>query len=224
MRIAYVTPRRAQPLGALETGAGERLLEIVDEAKAWAVVKELQVGYQLAEQLILRLTPQTLTEAFFTTPLGALIYAALHAGDTRKAEELLSTQKQAALKAVRMNHDRIVSLRTTLFEAAKAGRFADGQPYSWTKWKSFAADVASDLRAQVKYQAENTYLVNVAKLLQDMAITVIKILDKAADLPTLPPSKWPWWIWAGGGLAGLAVLAYTTNTFRTLLPAPPRRG
>ena len=123
-----------------------------------------------------------------------------------------------------MNNSRIVSLRTTLFEAAKAGRFPDGRPYSWTQWKSFAKDVADDLRAQVAYQAENVHLVNVAKFLGDMVITVIKIFDKAADIPTTPPSKWPWWIWAGGGLAGLGVLAYATNTFRTFLPIPARRG
>lgn len=208
---------------AVSLSPGERLVEVVDEAKAWAAIRALQQGYMAAEQIILRLTPQTLTEAFFTTPAGLLIYAALHAGNARKAEELLSTQKQAALKAVRMNHDRIVSLRTSLFEAAKAGRFPDGRPYSWTRWKSFAKDVADDLQSQVAYQAENTYLVNAVKLLQDMAITVAKIVDAVTDLPTLPPSKWPWWIWAGGGLGGLAALAYVTNTFRTLLPAP-RRG
>ena len=222
MRIYRSPLRRAAPLGAFNEGVVERLVEVVDEAKAWAVIQGLQQGYMLAEQLILRLTPQTLTEAFLSSPAGLLIYAALHAGDSRKAEELLSTQKQAALKAVRMNNARIVSLRTTLFEAAKAGRFPDGRLYSWTQWKGFAKDVADDLRAQVAYQAENAYLINVAKFLGDMTITVIKIFDKAADIPTTPPSKWPWWIWAGGGLAGLGVLAYTTNTFRAFFPAPRR--
>lgn len=222
MRIYRFPLRKAAPLGAFGAGPVERLVEVVDEAKAWAVIQGLQQGYMLAEQLVLRLTPQTLTEAFLSSPAGLLIYAALHAGDARKAEELLSTQKQAALKAVRMNNARIVSLRTTLFAAAKAGKFPDGRPYSWTQWKGFARDVADDLRAQVAYQAENAYLINVLKLLADMTITVVKILDKAADIPTTPPSKWPWWIWAGGGLAGLGVLAYTTNTFRAFLPAPRR--
>lgn len=222
MRVRRYPLRYTPALGFLSEGPVERLLETVDEAKAWAVIRGLQQGYMLAEQLILRLTPQTLTEAFLSSPAGLLIYAALHAGDAKKAEELLSTQKQAALKAVRMNNARIVSLRTTLLTAAKTGKFPDGRPYSWTQWKGFAKDVADDLRAQVAYQTENTYLVNVLKLLADMTITVVKVVDKAADIPTTPPSRWPWWIWAGGGLAGLGVLAYTTNTFRALLPAPRR--
>lgn len=216
---AHLTP----PLGAYGGTPGERLLEVVDEAKAWAVIQGLQLGYQAAEQIVLRVTPQTLSEAYFATPVGLVIYAALHAGNARKAEELLSDQKRAALAAVRMNHDKIVKLKTVLFEAAKAGKFPDGRAYSWTQWRGFAQDITNDLLAQVKFQGTNTYLVNVVKLLGDMVISTVKVVDKAADIPTTPPSKWPWWIWAGGGLAGLGVLAYATNTFRTFLPAPRGR-
>jgi hypothetical protein len=221
MRTRRYYPPAPASLGAFVPNVAERFVEVVDTAKAWVVIQALQQGYVLAEQLVLRLTPQTLTEAFLSSPAGALIYAAIHAGNAKKAEELLSTQKQAALKAVRMNHGRIVSLRTTLFEAAKAGKFPDGRPYSWTQWKGFAKDVADDLRSQVAYQAESAYLLNIAKMLGDMVITVVKVVDAGTDLPTLPPSKWPWWVWASGGLAGLGVLAYATNTFRAFLPSLP---
>lgn len=211
--VRYSHPARLTTLRGFGAGPAERLVEAVDEAKAWAVIKGLQTGYVFAEGVIQNLTPQTLTEAFLNfSPVGQLIRLV----SPEQAAELVSTQKQAALTAVRMNKDRIVRLKGDLFEAAKAGATKEGVPFTWTKWKEVAKAITEDLMAQVKYQSETNIFANTLKLLADMTVTAVRIVGGVVP-PVINP--WPWYVWAAGILAAAAGVAYVVNTGRAFIPA-----
>lgn len=207
-----------RPLQGFGLEAPKVLREVVDLAQAHAAIAALQTLYVTCEYAVKNLTPQSATELFLNfTPIGLLIRVAAPS----KAFELLSDWKKQTLINVWKVHDMIADLRTRLFDAAKAGKLADGTPYTWTKWRAAALNMADALKSQAQYAVEGSVFVVATKTITDMVIRVVEFAADAEKNGGLPVDL-PWWVWAGGGLAALGAAAYVVNTFRDLLPEAHR--
>ena len=103
----------------------------------------------------------------------------------------------AAEQATRANYsrlgDQIKRWKTVYRMWAVNGQRDDGTPYGWNQWSGFAVDLLGSIRAQTGYNADSSTLVAV----KDAAVATLQTLGS--------PSRWPWWLWAGIGLGGLAV-------------------
>ncbi len=76
-------------------------------------------------------------------------------------------------------------------------------PEQYRRWMALAATVTGSQSRQI-FEEQLSY--------SSMADTVIAVAgDTARDLTT--PRKWPWWVWAVGGLVTLSILSPYVRTF-----------
>lgn len=182
--------------------------ETVDEAQAKAILAGLREGVAVARFAVNNLTASTVGEVFLNTPIGQLIRWA----SPEYAEQLVSDQKKAALKAIDDTNGLIDKLASEWWNGAATGVSAPDGTATWTEWKRKAAVIADSLQDYVQYQVGGSMLTNLPRLVADLIIRTVNCLtDPASCVP--PVSAWPWYLWAGAGAIGLFTGAYLVNTF-----------
>lgn len=197
--------------GFAADGPVSRIIEVVDEARAKIAIEGLRQALRAATIAVNSLTPTTLPEAFLNTPLGIVIRYL----SPDLAASMISDHKKAALKALQVDGQRIDRLAGEWWDAAKRGQDADGATFSWSIWVDYARTILSDIVAQVKYQAGANVFVNAARFISDVVATIVKMVVNA-ELPKVPASAVPWWVWAAGGVVAAGALMQVAGGLRII--------
>lgn len=117
------------------------------------------------------------------------------------ANELVGNTDEEAAIAANLNQTQafIQQLDGDLRNAVDTGTNQAGNPYDISQWMAFAKTVGDDIKSQTGYAWDSS------------GLNVLYETAKGTYEQVKNPFAWPWYVWALGAVAGLAILGPYVN-------------